>query len=288
MKVDWSIKEESGTYGIAVNRFSRFLENRGCRPATIESYTRFMKYCFKFCHTSEPSKEQIEKFRDNLFDRHLARSTINNFSFAIMKYQLMRGEPLKLPILKRNETLPDFFTEDEVLSIFGAIRNLKHLAMLQTAFYGCLRSTELCNLDDQDIDLNSLRIHVREGKGGRDGITYLNETCARTLRRYLEIRPPFLINGRQPLFYTDFGRRFDRIEIHRIVTDYKSKAGISKRGGPHVLFRHSTATLMISKGCDIRIVKELLRHKDIKTTERYAHVTDKTVREWYNKTLRIE
>jgi integrase/recombinase XerD len=45
---------------------------------------------------------------------------------------------------------------------------------------------------------------------------------------------------------------------------------------------------MIAKGCDLRIVKEVLRHKDIKTTERYAHVTDKTVREWYNKTLRID
>lgn len=288
MKVDWSIKEETGTYDIAVNRFSRFLDIQGLRPATIESYTRFVKYCLEFCHTSEPSKEQIEKFRENLFARHLARSTINNFSFAIMKYQEMRGDPLKLQLLKRNETIPYFFTEDEVSSIFAAIRNLKHLAMLQTAFYGCLRSSELCNLDDGDVDLNSLRIYIREGKGGRDGIAYLNEISARTLRRYMKVRPPLVIDGRQPLFFTDFGHRFDRIDVHRIVTDYKNQAGISKRGGSHVLFRHSTATLMIAKGCDIRIVKEVLRHKDIKTTERYAHVSDKTVREWYNKTLRMD
>lgn len=287
MKVDWSIKEDNGTYDVAVKRFSRFLENHGRRPATIESYSRHIKSCLEFCHTPEPNKEQLEKFRDHLFDKHLARSTINNMSFAMMRYQEMRGEHITFPILKRNETLPGFFTEDEVLSIFAAIRNLKHLAMLQTAFYGCLRSSELCNLDDCDVDLNSLRIHIREGKGGRDGIAYLNEICARTLRKYLEVRPDLTIDGRRPLFFTDFGRRFDRIDIHRIVADYKAKVGISKRGGPHVLFRHSTATLMIAKGCDIRIVKEVLRHKDIKTTERYAHVTDKTVREWYNRTLRV-
>jgi len=288
VKVDWSIKESSGTYDVAVNRFSRYLENIGNRPATIESYSRYMKNCFEFCHTSEPTEEQLKKFREHLFDKHLARSTINNFTFAIMRYQDMRGEPIKFSLLKRNDRLPDFFTECEVQSIFSAIRNIKHLAMLQTAFYGCLRSSELCNLDDGDVDLNSLRIHIREGKGGRDGIAYLNEICARTIREYLKIRPRLIIDGRQPLFFTDYGRRFDCIEIHRIVTDYKKRAGISKKGGSHVLFRHSTATMMIAKGCDIRIVKEILRHKDIKTTERYAHVTDKTVREWYNKTLRMD
>jgi integrase/recombinase XerD len=286
--VDWSIKEDCDTYDIAVKRFSRFLENQGCRPNTIKSYVQYIRGYIKFCQTPEPSKEKLEEFRDQLFDRHLARSTINNYAFAIMQYHRMIGEPVKLPILNRNDTLPDFFTEDEVLAIFGVIRNIKHLAMIQTAFYGCLRSSELCNLDDGDVDLNSLRIHIREGKGGRDGITYLNEDCARTIRRYLEVRPGFLIDGRQPLFYTDYGRRFNHIEIHRLVNDYKAKAGITKRGGPHSLFRHTTATLMIAKGCDIRIVKEVLRHKDIKTTERYAHVTDKTVREWYNKTLRID
>ncbi len=288
MKVNWSIKDSQDSYDIALKRFSRFLENKGCRPATIESYSRCIRCCLKFCQTAEPSREKLEEFRNHLFDKHLARSSINNYAFAIMQYQNMREEPVKLPILKRNDTLPDFFTEDEVLAIFGAIRNLKHLAMLQTAFYGCLRSSELCNLDDGDVDLNSLRIHVREGKGGRDGIAYLNETGAKTLRKYLEVRPKYLIDGRQPLFYTDYQRRFNHIEIHRIVTGYKALAGITKKGGPHSLFRHTTATLMISRGCDIRIVKEVLRHKDIKTTERYCHVTDKTVREWYNKTLRVE
>lgn len=68
---------------------------------------------------------------------------------------------------------------------------------------------------------------------------------------------------------------------------YKRKAGIEKKGGLHVFSRHTTATILIAKGCDIRIVQELLRHNDIRTTLRYAHVSDKTKRESYEKYLII-
>lgn len=68
---------------------------------------------------------------------------------------------------------------------------------------------------------------------------------------------------------------------------YKVKAGIKKPGAVHVFSRHTTATLMIAKGCDSRIVKELLRHQDIRTTLRYAHVSDKTKREKYAQYLTL-
>ena len=67
-----------------------------------------------------------------------------------------------------------YFNEDDVLKIFSICHNIKHLAMLHTLFYGCLRASELCHLDDGDIDLKNLTIRVREGKGGRDGIVYLS------------------------------------------------------------------------------------------------------------------
>jgi integrase/recombinase XerD len=68
---------------------------------------------------------------------------------------------------------------------------------------------------------------------------------------------------------------------------YKDRAGINKRGGLHVFSRHTPATIKISKGCDLRIVQRLLRHKDIRTTLRYAHVSDKTQRESYEKFLTL-
>jgi integrase/recombinase XerD len=145
----------------------------------------------------------------------------------------------------------------------------------------------LCNLDDRDLDLKAMTIHIREGKGGKDGIAYMSEECMRTLRQYLAVRPPFVMNGCQPLFYTDFGHRWDRRDVHRMFSYYKKKAGIEKAGGVHVFARHTAASILVANGCDLRHVKELLRHKDIRTTLRYAHVGEKTLRERYNQCLTL-
>ena len=104
---------------------------------------------------------------------------------------------------------------------------------------------------------------------------------------YLKIRPKIQIENRIPLFYTDFGKFWGKNAVIRMFLYYKEKAGIRKPGAVHVFSRHSSATIMISNGCDIRIVKELLRHRDIRTTLRYAHVSDTTKREKYEKYLKL-
>jgi integrase/recombinase XerD len=79
----------------------------------------------------------------------------------------MNGVEVDFPFMDRNDNLPYYFDEDDVLKIFGCCRNLKHLAMLKTLFYGCLRASELCNLDMPDLDLKAQTIRIREGKGAR-------------------------------------------------------------------------------------------------------------------------
>ncbi|MDD3564883.1 MAG: tyrosine-type recombinase/integrase [Methanothrix sp.] len=229
--------------------------------------------------------EDSVRFRESLLENNLSRSAINNHSFAIMNYHKMLGDPIDVPFMKRNDEIPYYFDEDDVLNIFSVCHNIKHLAMLQTLFYGCLRASELCHLDDGDLDLKNLTIRVREGKGGKDGLVFISNECAATLRRYLEVRPPLEVDGNYPMFYTDFGRRWVRTEVHRMFVTYKKKAGVEKQGGVHVFARHTPATIMVAKGCDIRIVKEVLRHRDIRTTLRYAHVADKTKRERYEQYL---
>ena len=102
--------------------------------------------------------------------------------------------------------------------------------MLQTLFYGCLRASELCNLDDRDLDLKSLILRV-EGKGGKEAMVYITDDCAKTLRRYLEVRAPLVIDGRKPLFYTDFGGRNPKRFLYatyrrKFLTTYKKKSRI--------------------------------------------------------------
>jgi integrase/recombinase XerD len=136
-----------------------------------------------------------------------------------------------------------------------------------------------------DVDLKNLTIIIRNGKGGKGAIVYISNDCARILKQYLDIRPPLQLNGREPLFYTDYGNRWKRTEIHRMFFRYKKRARIEKVGGVHVFARHTTATILIANGCDLRHVKELLRHKDVRTTLRYTHIIDRTLRERYNQYL---
>jgi len=130
-----------------------------------------------------------------------------------------------------------------------------------------------------------MTIRVKRGKGGKEGLVYINNDCIRVLRQYIAARPPLEIDKRRPLFYTVYGQRWKRTELHRIFSLYKKKACVEKKGGLHVFSRHTPATIMIANGCDIRILKDVLLHEDIRTTLRYAHVSDKTKRESYEQCL---
>lgn len=247
-----------------------------------------MHLYLKFAGTDRPSDADLKAFRESLFDRRVARSTHNNYKFCITEYHKMLGESVEIPFLPVNEKLPYFFSEEDINRFFSAIPNLKHLCMFQVLFYGCLRASELCNLDDDDLDLNSLTIRVREGKGGRDGNAFITDECARYLKQYLSIRPAFKIDGRQPLFYSDFWNRYDRDSLYRIFCYCKERAGIRKKGGLHVFGRHSSATLMMSKGVPLNVIQILLRHKDVRSTLRYTHVDNAVMRHWYNRTMKLE
>lgn len=105
------------------------------------------------------------------------------------------------------------------------------------------------------------------------------------MRRHLQIRPVLEIEGRIPLFYTDYGKRWTKRGLHSVFKAYKKKTGVQKKGSLHVFGRHTPATIMVANVCDIRIVKKVLRHRDIRTTLRYAHVSNKTMREKYEQYL---
>ncbi len=181
--------DESG-YDLNLKRYKRFLQEKGYRESTVESYSSNIARYLEFVGTDKPTLKNFDEFKEAfLFDRHLSRSSINNYYCTIMQYHQMVGNEMKLPLLKNNVHLPFYFDEDDVNRIFAACRNLKHYAMLQTLFFGCLRASELCHLEDRDLDLKNHTIRIREGKGGKDGIALISEECACTLEQYLEVRP---------------------------------------------------------------------------------------------------
>ena len=285
MDVNW--KREIGKDDLkpAVKRFKRYLEDKGLRVSTIPMcVSRVAKY-LEFSGTDSPSADDFARFRDHLHDRRLSRSTINNYSFSIKKYHEMIGQEVKFTFMKPNNTIPYYFDESEITKIFGICNNVKHLAMLKTKFYASLRASELCNLDDSDVDLRTLTVYVRGGKGGKDGLVFITDDCAKTLRHYLEARPPLEINKRKPLFFTDFSGRWERRSVYRMFMHYKKLAGIEKHGGVHVFARHSMGSLLVKRGCDLLAIKEIMRHSDVQTTMRYPHTSEASKREKYEHYL---
>lgn len=287
-KVNWNTASKKiFNKGAVLERFNRYLEGMGLRDETVKLYLGRLNAFLEYAKMDEPPVEVANDFRDMLIENRLSRTHINNTCFAIKKFYKMNSTEWDFTFLKPNEGIPYYFDEKDVLAIFSACTNIKHLAMLKTLFFGCLRSNELCKLDDSDLDLKNKTIRLRETKGGRDDIININQECVETLQAYLKIRPRVKIEDRIPLFYTDNMNLWKNGDIHRMFIYYKDKANIKKPGAVHVFSRHTTATLMIANGCDCRIVKEILRHKDIHTTLRYAHVSDKTKRDSYSKYLTL-
>jgi integrase/recombinase XerD len=270
-----------------LRRYKRYLRDNGMRLSTVESYVLRVEKYLEFCNNEEPSLDMAQSYRDLLFDRNLSNSSIANYCFAMKNYHKMLGQDIKFPYLKRANEIPFYFTSSEVNKIFDQINNLKHLAMFKTAFFACLRASELCNLNVEDINLDKLALVVRNGKGGKTSVCYLSEEAIETLREYLAVRPDFELEGSRPLFFTDYQGRFDRKEIYRLVIYYKEKAGISKPGGAHVLFRHSPASLMVQNGCDLLTIQQVMRHNHITTTMRYLHLADDVKRTKYERFLRL-
>ena len=287
VSIDWKIYKNNFNADNSIAKYKLYLQSLGLKENTINLYIQLVKAYLEEAGTDMPSSDEAEEFYKTLAQKKLSKSTRNNFSAAITKYHLMVRMPVKLPFLKSNNALPYYFDDIDILKIFSTCSNYKHLCMLKVLFYGCLRSGELCNLDVQDYNPRALTLRLNETKNGSDAIACINDETAKLLNHYLRIRPPITVDDREPLFFTDYGHRWTVKQVHKMFISHKEAAGIQKRGGVHVFSRHSPATLMIAKGCDLRTVQIILRHKDIHTTLRYTHVSDKTQRAKYEQFLQL-
>ena len=175
-----------------------------------------------------------------------------------------------IPRPKKPLLLPKLLNEEELRRLFNALTNKKHKAMLFTAYSAGLRVSEIVNLKITDIDSRRMQMLIQRAKGKKDKYVNLSPVLLDILRDYIREYKPipkiYLFESEQT------GTAYPVRTIQQIFTNAKNKAGISKEVGIHSL-RHSFATHLLDKGVDIRYIKELLGHFNIKTTERYLHVS---------------
>lgn len=140
-------------------------------------------------------------------------------------------------------------------------------------------------LEVYDLEPERQTLIVRQGKGRKDRVLPVGRRALLWLEKYLvDVRPRLVERTNSTrLFVSGHGRPFGRNNLSLLVRGYYDRAGITKPGSCHLL-RHTTATLMMENGADLRSLQELLGHSRISTTQIYTHVSIRRLREVHERT----
>jgi integrase/recombinase XerD len=177
-------------------------------------------------------------------------------------------------IERRCRRIPEVLTAEEQEGLFSQLDqnrlvDLRNLCMLKLMMDNGLRISEAIHLQVRDVDWNNGSFVVRQGKGNRDRILYLNDENLALLKRWKEARPIQC----SLLFTTLQGHPVYDVYIRQVMKRITKKAHIDKNVHPHTL-RHSFATDLYRYSKDIMLVQKALGHSDISTTMIYTHLVD--------------
>jgi integrase/recombinase XerC len=156
-------------------------------------------------------------------------------------------------------------------------------ALLETMYSAGTRAAETVGLDRTDLDLARGVARVR-GKGRKERLAPLGRFALDALGDYLADpeRPRPRPQAAHAVFLNRAGGRLSTRALGRMVERHALGAGLARRPTPHTL-RHSFATHLLDKGCDLRAVQELLGHAHLVTTQIYTHVSIESLRAVYEK-----
>ena len=147
-------------------------------------------------------------------------------------------------------------------------------AILELLYASGLRVSELCDARLECLDLEEGMIRVT-GKGNKTRIVPVGSHAVQAIRHYLEIERPKFVTKRSggEIFLSGRGRggKLTRARVWQLVKHHAARAGIEAKVYPH-MFRHSCATHLLTGGCDLLVIKEILGHEDLSATQIYTHV----------------
>ena len=194
--------------------------------------------------------------------------------------QLIEENPTRsLDTPKNRKDLPKFLTLRQSLDLLNAVDGpyKERDYCILTLFLNCgMRVSELVGIDLGDIADDRLRLL---GKGNKERMVYLNDTCRQAIENYLPHRVSPKQGHRNALFISRLGRRIDVQTVKALVNKYLKMAGLSQQHLSVHKLRHTAATLMYQNGVDVRTLKEVLGHENLDTTMIYTHVIDDNLRE---------
>ena len=206
------------------------------------------------------------------------------FKYITKKKHYLSSDPVEeLELPKKKKALPKYLTLEQSIELLNAVEGAykeRDYAII-TLFLNCgMRLSELVGINMNDImENNMLRIF---GKGRKERIVYLNEACNHALQEYLKVRPENA-EDKNALFISKRNKRISKETVQFMVYKYIDKIGLGEQGYSVHKLRHTAATLMYQHGnVDIRVLKDVLGHEHLDTTEIYTHLSSKQVQNAIN------
>ena len=184
------------------------------------------------------------------------------------------------------QALPKYLSLDESKDLLESVPEDSDTAKrdycILTLFLNCgMRLSELVGINLSDVS-SDFRKLVVTGKGSKQRTIYLNAACRDAIRDYLTVREQIGRKGDHPikdknaLFLSGRGNRISGKTVQWIVGKQLKLAGLDGKGYSTHKLRHTAATLMYNNGnVDIRVLKDILGHEQLTTTQIYTHVSDK-------------
>ena len=220
--------------------------------------------------------------------RHRKLSCLRSFYKYLTKTLLLiddsPAEGIDSPSLPKK--LPKYLTLEESMQLLESVEgkyNIRDYCII-TLFLNCgMRVSELVGIDLSDISRDLTTVNVT-GKGSKERMIYLNNACRNALTAYLAIRPSNAnFKDRNALFISRNRNRLSVQSVQALIYKHLKAAGLENRNMSVHKLRHTAATLMYQHGkTDVRVLKDILGHEQLSTTQIYTHVNNEMIRDAVN------
>ena len=293
----------TGSFEELMLDFLAYLElERGVSQNTLQSYRSDLLQFGAFLADRETSAEvaepqDVSEFLTGLAaDEGAATSTIQRKAACLRSfYRHLRREGVResdptagISTPRKSQKLPHVLGRAEVQRLLEQPKGTDPIALRDRALlelmYACgLRASEAITLEPSQLDLHDGVARVR-GKGDKERIVPIGTEAVKAVEAYLRRGRPVLVGAREErrLFVNFRGGSLTRQGLYKVIAKHARSAGLAGKMSPHTL-RHTFATHLLSGGCDLRSVQEMLGHADIATTQLYTHLSSEHLKDAYFK-----
>ena len=209
--------------------------------------------------------------------------------YAFIMY-LVQQEVIELDIMKPKvriqepDALPKAIPQEDIELILDAVTSIRDRALIMLLLRTGMRIGELLAVKLEDIVLHDQKILIYVGSKNYEGrVVYYSSDAEQALKHWLRTRD----KTKRYLFYGRSDKALSYVAAWSAMRKTLERAGLLEKGYSLHSLRHTFATDMINAGLRIEVLQQLLGHKDIELTLRYARLSDQRREEDYYRAMAV-